>query len=193
MNRYIVLIFLALCLCGCRFGVTLDPFYQAVLHGQPRNPGAIYLQGQHLLTQGQYEQAAIYFKRLTKISAADPAGWIGLGQAELELERPAQSEKAFRQAIAVSGKPIAEAEFGLASALIFQGKLDAARTDLDKIEKERGVSATSERLRGDLAFMSHQFDESLKHYRTSLTFQGSQPDLQRRVDGLNKYLSSKAK
>lgn len=193
MIRASALILFVLCLSACKFGASPDPFYDAVLRSQPRNPGAIYLQGQHLLTQGQYEQAAIYFRRLTKISPADPAGWIGLGQAELELERPARAEKAFRQAMAVSGKPNAEAEFGLASALIFQGKLDAAWAELDRIEKERGVSTTTERLRGDLAFMSHQYDESLRHYQKSLALQGSQPDLQRRVDGLNKYLNSKAK
>ncbi len=193
MARFIVLILLVLYLSACKFGATLDPFYQAVLRAQPRNPGAVYLQGQLLLSQGQYEKSANYFARLTKLSPADPAGWIGLGQAELEQEHPVSAEKAFRQALAVSGKPIAEAEFGLASALIFQGKLEAARAELDRIEQERGTSATLERLRGDLAFMAHLYDESLLHYQKSLVLRGSQPDLQRRVDGLSKYLGSKAK
>lgn len=193
MLRAAALILLVLGLSACKFGATPDPFYEAILRTQPRNPGAIYLQGQHFYGQGGFEKSAVFFKRLTRISPGDPAGWVGLGQAELELERPSQAEKAFRRALAVSGQPIAEAEFGLASALIFQGKLDSAKAELDRIEKERGASATLARLRGDLAFVARQYPEAVRHYQQSLAQQGSQADLQRRVDGLNKYLSSRSK
>ncbi|MCE5229898.1 tetratricopeptide repeat protein [bacterium] len=193
MVRVTALILFALCLSGCKFGATLDPFYQAVLRGQPRNPGAIYLQGQHLLTQGQYERAAAYFNRLTQVTPDDPAGWIGLGQAELELEHPRRAERAFRRALSIGNKPMPDAEFGLASALIFQGKLEPAREQIDKIEKERGVSASSLRLRGDWAFMARQYDQALHYFEQSLSQLGTQPDLQQRVEGLNKYLGSRAK
>ncbi|MEN6627363.1 MAG: tetratricopeptide repeat protein [Candidatus Sumerlaeia bacterium] len=191
MSRLSLWLIVAACLSGCQFGVTADPFYEAVLKTQPRNPGAVYLQGQHMYGQGQFSRAEAYFQRMTSVAPNDPAGWIGLGQTELELERPARAEKAFRRAIGLAGKPLPEAEYGLASALVFQNKLEAAREQIDKIEKTRGVSGGTERLRGDLAFMARDYPEALRRYQQSLAQAPNQPDLHRRVQGLAKLLGAK--
>lgn len=191
MSRLSLWLIVAACLSGCQFGVTADPFYEAVLKTQPRNPGAVYLQGQYMYGQGQFGRAEAYFQRMTDVSPNDPAGWIGLGQTELELERPARAEKAFRRAISLGGKPLPEAEYGLASALIFQDKLEAARNQIANIETARGVSGGTERLRGDLAFMARDYPEALRRYQQSLARAPNQPDLHRRIQGLIKLLGAK--
>ena len=174
---------------GCRIAPPLDPFYEAVLRTQPAHPGALYLQGQRMIEAGRFREAESYFNRMTRSAPRDPAGWIGLGHAQLERNRARQAERSFRQAMVLEAIP--RAHIGLTSALLIQGKLPAAEAELDLYEQSHGTSASSMRLRGDLAFIENRFEQAAQHYQASLALDPNQPAVRDRLRDLERLLTAR--
>ncbi len=181
-----------LLLSSCRifdFGPTPDPFYDAVLEARPDHTGALFLQGQRMIDQGNFQDAEAYFKRLTRAAPGQAMGWIGLGQARLEDRRASAAERAFRQAMALEGETLAQAHIGLISSLLLQGQTEAADAELGRYEQREGVSAATMRLRGDLAFLLNQFAEAVEHYQASLGEDPQQPAIRERLADLQRFLA----
>ncbi len=179
-----------LLLSGCQFGVPLDPFYEAVLRAQPGHAGALYLQGGRLIDLGQFDDAEIYFARMTRVAPAEPTGWVGLGHAQLEQNKSAAAERSFRHALTLGGGTVAiQAELGLISALILQGRELPAEERLSQLEQRQGESASTRRLRGDLAFIRGDLPLAAEHYRLSLQEQPQQLAIRDRLQDIDRFLA----
>ncbi len=164
----------------------IDPFYDTVLNTDPSHAGALYLQGQHLIQAGQFREALPYFERLTKTEPEKAAGWTGLGHCRLETQDLTGAETAFTRGLGL--EPSAEADLGLISSLILQGKTAEAKVRLQFVETKTGETAALLRLRGDLAFMEHRFEDSMAAYRASLAKSPDQPVLVSRIASLEQFL-----
>lgn len=178
----------ALAMPGCSLQVKppADPFYSAVLAGDPNNPAALYTQGQAMILQGQMKEARAYFRKMTASTPQYAAGWRGLGESELELGNFKAAEAAFLRGLEI--EPQAGLQLGLVNAVMFQGRQDEAGLMLTQLEPALQGQAAFHRVRGDFYLLRQQFADAAGAYRRSLELDPSQMDLKRRLIELAPFL-----
>jgi predicted Zn-dependent protease len=166
-----------------------DPFYSLVLKKDADQPFALYAQGQMLLDQGRFADAAPYFKRLTKVDPKHAGGWLSLGKCSLELQQYRNAESAFDRALALNHS--AEAQFGSALAKLMQGKVDPAKKMADQLRSQLEDSPQLMNLYGDIAIVEGRTPEALEYYRKSIELDPSQEAIQKRLRDLNNFLANR--
>ncbi|MDX5593986.1 GNAT family N-acetyltransferase [Pseudovibrio sp. SPO723] len=80
---------------------------EQVLETQPEVSSALYMLGQLLVLENNYEEAAKVFTRMTHCAPDNPRGWTRLGQSYLALQDFIEAEVAFRQALELDPNNIA--------------------------------------------------------------------------------------
>lgn len=172
--------------CNLQVKPPTDPFYNAVLAGDPNNPAALYTQGQAMILQGQMKEARAYFRKMTASTPQYAVGWRGLGESELELGNFKAAEAAFRRGLEI--EPLAGLQLGLVNAVMFQGRQDEAGQMLTQLEPSLQGQAAFHRVRGDFYLLRQQFADAAGAYRHSLELDPTQTDLERRLVELEPFL-----
>jgi tetratricopeptide (TPR) repeat protein len=168
--------------CNFTFKAQTDPFYSAILRENPTQPFVLFAQGERLMEQNQFKEAAAYFRRLNAIEPQHSLGLERLGKCELELGNYAAAERSYNQAIALS--PTTEAKLGLAFAYVMQGKTAQAQQIVSTLSQSEAESAVILRLKGDLAVAQGQNERAAEYYGQSLARDPNQETVQLRLKDL---------
>lgn len=118
------------------FPKALDEFHLE-LKLNPNDYFSLSQLGYIALNQRKLTEAESYLKRAASLDAANPDNPLLLGQVYMQLNRPAEAEKAFRQAIALTTDPsrnhyqVQRAHYLLGRLLVQEGHADEAKEQME--------------------------------------------------------------
>ncbi len=121
---------------------------QEIRRLQPAHPLALRRLGSLLVRLREWRIVAEMAKAALVQFESDPIIWLGLAEASLRLQQPAEAEAAARRAIQLKYF-LPDAHFILTRALVAQGKWDAARdamAALSKLQPDNRAAAGYSRL-----------------------------------------------
>jgi tetratricopeptide (TPR) repeat protein len=166
-----------------------DPFYAVVLEKDRNQPFALFAQGDMLLEQKRFDEAAPYFARLTRVQPQHAGAWLKLGRCQLELRQYARAEASYAKARAL--RDTAEAHLGFALANMMQGKVAQAKKEAEAMRTALEESPELFNLYGDIGIIEGKPEEALGFYEQSLRLQLEQPTIQERYRDLQAFLETR--
>ncbi len=135
--------------------------------GDPKLLDASLWKSQTLQKLGRTEDAVATLKAAESAAASDLPLTLDLGDAYAELKRPLDAESRYRAVLDKAPNDV-RGRMGLALALEMQGKLDAARVELDKlVQLGQRIPGLNERL-GHIAHLQGKLDESTGFFDAAL-------------------------
>ncbi len=149
--------------------------FQRILEQDPRRPEALVGMCLVALASRQTEAAAKMAFRAVDVAPGMAAAWVALGQALKAVERFADSEQAYTQAIRLDAKS-APARIGMGELKIAEGHPDEACAEFEMVLRRRPATIAAHLGLGNALALMGRNEEALARYETALAFRARLPE-----------------